>query len=164
MWSFPFLLFILVPYMYPPLFAYRHLFLTLWQGMASCDVKLEVNQNKTISTPPRCWKNQDSFEKEIQVDLIHLTHLRKNPRLFKLMSWRWNKHSKWAIRKVRMYYLSCLQLARSRGVYIKLWRLLGPLWIENNEKFEEFLHVDMNICRLFNKMFYVWDGNHMLQS
>jgi hypothetical protein len=84
--GFPFLLFILVPYMYPLLFAYRHLFLTLWQGMASCDVKLEVNQNKTISTPPRCWKNQDSFEKEIQVDLIHLTHLRKNPRLFKLMS------------------------------------------------------------------------------
>jgi hypothetical protein len=24
--------------------------------MASCDVKFEGNQNKTRSTPPRCWK------------------------------------------------------------------------------------------------------------
>jgi hypothetical protein len=117
MLSLPFLLFILVPYMYPLLFAYRLFFPTLWKGMASCDVKLEGNQNKTRSTPPRCWKNQNSSSKKIQVDLTHLKHLIQNPRLFKLMFRRWNKHSKWAIRKLRSY-LSCLQLGRSRGIYI----------------------------------------------
>ncbi len=86
MWSLPFLLFILVQYMYPPLFAYRLLFLTIWQGMASCDVKFEGNQNKTRSTPPRCWKKSRFNRRKIQVDLTHLTHLIRNPRLFKLMS------------------------------------------------------------------------------
>jgi hypothetical protein len=56
-----------------------------------------------------------------------LKHIVKNPRLFKLMFWIWNKHFKWATRKVRRSYLSCLQLARSRGVYIKLWGLLGSI-------------------------------------
>jgi hypothetical protein len=31
-------------------------------------------------------KNQNSSKEEIQIDLIHLTHLMRNPRLFKLMS------------------------------------------------------------------------------
>jgi hypothetical protein len=56
MWFLPFFLLNLVPYMYPPFFAYRLPFFTFWQGMASCDVKLEGKQNKTRSTPPRCWK------------------------------------------------------------------------------------------------------------
>jgi hypothetical protein len=30
-------------------------------------------------------KNQDSSKEEIQVDLTHLKHIVKNPRLFKLM-------------------------------------------------------------------------------
>jgi hypothetical protein len=94
--------------------------------MASCDVKLEGNQNKIRSTPPRCWKNQNSSFKKIQVDLTHSKHLIQNPRLFKLMFQRWNKHSKWAIRKVRSY-LSCLQLGRSRIIYIELWRFLRSI-------------------------------------
>jgi hypothetical protein len=31
-------------------------------------------------------KNQDSTEEKIQVDLTHLTHLIRNPKLFKLTS------------------------------------------------------------------------------
>jgi hypothetical protein len=81
---------------------------------------LKANKTKQDQHHQGVGKNQDSSEGEIQVDLIDLTCLMRNPRLFKLMSSRWNKHSKWAIGKMKRFYLSCLQLARSRGVYIEL--------------------------------------------
>ncbi len=37
-------------------------------------------------------------------------------------------------------------------------------WQAKNAKFEEYLKADLDLQKLFNMMFFVWDGNHRLQA
>ena len=37
-------------------------------------------------------------------------------------------------------------------------------WRRKDMEFEQFLQVDLELQYLFNKMFYVWDGNHRLMA
>jgi hypothetical protein len=37
-------------------------------------------------------------------------------------------------------------------------------WQAKNVKFEEYFKVDLDIQKLSNMMFFVWDGNHRLQA
>jgi hypothetical protein len=36
--------------------------------------------------------------------------------------------------------------------------------MKTNNEFEFFLKVDANLRGFFNKMFFVWNGNHRLQA
>ncbi len=40
----------------------------------------------------------------------------------------------------------------------------GPLWKEKNDKFEDFLHGDVDLRSLSGKMFHICDENHRLQA
>jgi hypothetical protein len=37
-------------------------------------------------------------------------------------------------------------------------------WIVENDRFEEFLNFDLDLQKLPNKMFFMWDGNYRLKT
>jgi hypothetical protein len=37
-------------------------------------------------------------------------------------------------------------------------------WCARNVEFEKFLFTNLDLARLSNKMFFIWDGNHRLKA
>ena len=62
------------------------------------------------------------------------------------------------------YVLVVNNLMKTKDVTSKMTNFWNIYWKNASAKFDEFLKNDDVLCKFVGKMFWIWDGNHRLQT